>query len=310
MQPITIEIKATTRPAIVKFEANKFLTQHESFEFNNIEEAVRSPLAQQLFHLPFVKKVYLAQNFVAIEKYNIVYWKDVQKEVAEQIQDFLNNGGLVVNPVENQKDQKIPVTVYTESTPNPKVMKFVSNKRLVINTVEFKNAEEAAHAPLAQALFQFPFIKEVFIDENYLSLQKLEAVEWEDIIFELREFIRTYLEQGKEILTQEAVMAGTGVNSKEESVSVDTNAIPQLTLEGVPKQIVSILDEYIKPAVASDGGNILFDSYNTDDQVVRVILQGACSGCPSSTVTLKNGIETMLKDMLPGKVSSVEAVNG
>lgn len=308
MQPITIEIKATTRPAIVKFEANKFLTQHESFEFNNIEEAARSPLAQQLFHLPFVKKVYLAQNFVAIEKYNIVYWKDVQKEVADQIQDFLNNGGIVVNAVENQKDQKIPVTVYTESTPNPRVMKFVSNKRLVLNTVEFKNAEEAAQAPLAQALFQFPFVKEVFIDENYLSLQKLEAVEWDDIIFELREFIRTYLEQGKEVLTQEAVMAGTQVNSPQESE--DTKAVTQVTLEGVPKEIVNILDEYIKPAVASDGGNILFDSYNADDQVVRVILQGACSGCPSSTVTLKNGIETMLKDMLPGKISSVEAVNG
>lgn len=310
MQPITIEIKATTRPAIVKFEANKFLTQHESFEFNNIEEAARSPLAQQLFHLPFVKKVYLAQNFVAIEKYNIVYWKDVQKEVADQIQDFLNSGGIVVNAVENQKDQKIPVTVYTESTPNPRVMKFVSNKRLVLNTVEFKNAEEAAQAPLAQALFQFPFVKEVFIDENYLSLQKLEAVEWDDIIFELREFIRTYLEQGKEVLTKEAVMAGTQVSSQQESEDTDTKAVAQVTLEGVPKEIVNILDEYIKPAVASDGGNILFDSYNADDQVVRVILQGACSGCPSSTVTLKNGIETMLKDMLPGKISSVEAVNG
>lgn len=308
MQAITIEIKATTRPAIVKFEANKFLTQHESFEFNNIEEAARSPLAQQLFHLPFVKKVYLAQNFVAIEKYNIVYWKDVQQEVAEQIQDFLSNGGIVVNPVSAQKEQKIPITVYTESTPNPRVMKFVTNRRLVLHTVEFKNAEEATQAPLAQVLFKFPFVKEVFIDENYLSLQKLEAVEWDDIIFELREFIRTYLEQGKEVLTEEAVMAGSQVAADQESI--DTKTFTEVALEGVPKEIVGILDEYIKPAVASDGGNILFDSYNADDQVVKVILQGACSGCPSSTVTLKNGIETMLKDMLPGKISRVEAVNG
>ena len=308
MQDITIEIKPTTRPAIVKFEANKFLTQHESFEFNNIDEATRSPLAQQLFHLPFVKKVYLAQNFVAIEKYNIVYWKDVQNEVAEQIQDYLNQGGVVITPLQNQK---MPVTVYTESTPNPRVMKFVANKKLVLNTVEFKNAEEAIHAPLAQALFQFPFVKEVFIDDNYLSLQKHEAADWNDIVLELREFITTYLEEGKEILGEEAVLAGAqAATNSQQPTSVNASVEREIPLEGVPKEIVGILDEYIKPAVASDGGNIVFDSYNTDDQVVKVILQGACSGCPSSTVTLRNGIETMLKEMLPGKVSRVEAVNG
>ena len=310
MQPITIEIKPTTRPAIVKFEANKFLTQHESFEFKNIDEATRSPLAQQLFHLPFVKTVYLAQNFVAIEKYNIVYWKDVQEEVAAQIQEYLNNGGVVVNPPKDQENQKIPVTVYTESTPNPRVMKFVSNRRLVLNTVEFKNAQEASQAPVAQALFQFPFVKEVFIDENYLSIQKIEAVEWDEIIFELREFIRSYLEQGKEILTEEAVRDGKAVATTQKTAQTSQPVNHDVSLDGIPKQIVGILDEYVKPAVASDGGNILFDSYDVDNQVVKVILQGACSGCPSSTITLKNGIETMLKEMLPGKVSSVEALNG
>ena len=303
MTTFTIAIQPTTKSNIVKFEANKFLTEHNSFEFNNIEEAGRSPLAQQLFHLPFVKKVYIAQNFVAIEKYNIVEWTEVQQEVAEQIQEYLNKGGVVITPTEAEKNRKIPVTVYAESTPNPSVMKFASNKKLVLQSVEFTNIDEAKNAPLAKALFHFPFVKQVFIDENYISLSKYDIAEWEDITLELREFIRSYLEEGKEVLTDEHISAHP--QSKTE------NAVQHpIELNGTPKEIVAILDEYIKPAVASDGGNIVFESYNEDDRVVKVVLQGACSGCPSSTMTLKNGIESMLKEMLPGRVSRVEAING
>lgn len=302
MQTYTIDIQPTTRPTIVKFEANKFLTQHESFEFTNIEEAGRSPLAQQLFHLPFVKTVFIAQNFIAIEKYNIVSWNDVQEEVAEQLREFLNAGGKVITPSGDQTDKKIPVTVYAESTPNPGVMKFVSNKKLVLQTIEFKNIDEAKHAPIAQELFHFPFVKEVFLDENYLSISKYDIAEWDDITGELREFIRNHLEQGKAILNEEAL-------AKKPEGTKETVG-QKIPIDDVSKEIIAILDEYIKPAVASDGGNILFESYDPDDQVVKVILQGACSGCPSSTLTLKNGIETMLKEMIQGKISRVEAING
>ena len=302
MQNYTIDIKPTTKPTIVKFEANKFLTKHESFEFHNIDEAEKSPLAQQLFHLPFVKTVYIAQNFVAIEKYNIIHWKDVQNEIAEQISDFLNNGGVVVKSSE-EENKKIPVTVYAESTPNPTVMKFVSNKKLVLQTVEFKNIDDAKNAPLAKELFHFPFVKEVFLDENYLSIMKYDIAEWEEITLELREFIRQYLEQGKEVLSEDHVTSTTPETEEKP-------AIEEVQLDGTSKEIIAILDEYIKPAVASDGGNILFESYDPDDKVVKVILQGACSGCPSSTFTLKNGIENMLKEMLQGRVEKVEAVNG
>lgn len=302
MKTITINIQPTTKPTIVKFEANLFLTKHENFEFQNIEEAARSPLAQQLFHLPFVKKVYIAQNFVAIEKYNIVHWKDVQHEIAEQIETFLNNGGTAVTP-SKEEIVKVPVTVYAESTPNPTVMKFVSNKKLVLQIAEFKNIDEAKNAPLAKALFHFPFVKEIFMDENYLSIMKYDIAEWEEITLELREFIREYLEQGKEVLSEDYVEASTPQND---------NAKPavEINLDDTSKEIVAILEEYIKPAVASDGGNILFESYDKDQKLVKVILQGACSGCPSSTITLKNGIETMLKDMLQGRVERVEAING
>lgn len=303
MSNFTISIQPTTKPTIVKFEANKFLTQHESFEFHNIEEAARSPLAQQLFHLPFVKTVYIAQNFVALEKYNIVHWKDVQQEIADQILAYLNKGGAVITPTETE-NQKIPVTVYAESTPNPTVMKFVSNKKLVLQTVEYKNIDEAKNAPLAKELFHFPFVKEVFLDENYLSITKYDIAEWEEITSELREFIRNYLEQGKEVLTEEQV-TGNSHNTSQE-----TGSIEEVKLDDTSKEIVAILDEYIKPAVASDGGNIQFESYDENEKLVKVILQGACSGCPSSTFTLKNGIENMLKEMLQGRVEKVEAING
>ena len=302
MKNITINIQPTTKPTIVKFEANVFLTKHESFEFQNIEEAGRSPLAQQLFHLPFVKKVYIAQNFVAIEKYNIVHWKDVQQEISEQIESFLNSGGTVVTPPKEEV-KKIPVTVYAESTPNPTVMKFVSNKKLVLQSVEFKNIDEAKNAPLVKALFHFPFVKEVFIDENYLSIMKFDIAEWEEITQELREFIREYLEQGKDVLVEDGEQPSSTKNKEEAPVQ-------KIELDDTSREIVAILDEYIKPAVASDGGNILFESYDQDQKLVKVILQGACSGCPSSTITLKNGIETMLKDMLAGRVERVEAING
>ncbi|WZL90105.1 NifU family protein [Salinimicrobium sp. 3283s] len=302
MKNITIDIQPTTRPTIVKFEANVFLTKHESFEFNNIEEAGRSPLAQQLFHLPFVKKVYIAQNFVAIEKYNIVHWKDVQQEISEQIETYLNNGGTAVTPPQ-EEIKKVPVTIYAESTPNPTVMKFVSNKKLVLQSVEFKNIDEAKNAPLAKALFHFPFVKEVFIDENYLSIMKYDIAEWEEITQELREYMREYLEQGKEVLIEDSEQP-SAVKSEGKA------PIRKVELDDTSKEIVAILDEYIKPAVASDGGNILFDSYDEQQKLVKVILQGACSGCPSSTMTLKNGIETMLKDMLQGRVDRVEAING
>ncbi|TDN95630.1 Fe-S cluster biogenesis protein NfuA [Salegentibacter sp. 24] len=307
MSNFSINIQATNKPGIIKFETNKFLTRHENYEFSNIDEAAISPLAQQLFYLPFVKTVYIAQNFIAIEKYDIVDWNDVQEEVAAQIEEFLNKDGIVIKD-NTDKPKNVPVTVYAESTPNPGVMKFVSNKKLVLKTAEFKNIDEAKDAPLAQQLFHFPFVKAVFIDSNYVSIHKYDVAQWEEITIELREFITNYLQEGKEVLKAEASLP-----QQTESDSHPAN--PEVSqeimdLDDTSKQVIAILDEYIKPAVASDGGNILFDSYNPDSKTVKVILQGACSGCPSSTMTLKSGIETMLRDMLRGKVDYVEAVNG
>ncbi len=304
MKEFNINIVPTTTPSIIKFEANKFLTRNENHEFKNIDEAAKSPLAQQLFYLPFVKTVYIAQNFVAIEKYDIVDWPEVQDEVSEQIESYLNKGGIVIKEVQTQSG-KVPVTVYAESTPNPAVLKFVANKKLVLQASEFKNIDEAKNAPLVQKLFHFPFVKEVFIDENYVSIQKYDIASWEEITMELREFIRNYLQEGNEVLNDQAVTAQSEAAAKQTNMNANAGSMDETSQE-----IVAILDEYIKPAVASDGGNIVFESYNPENKTVKVILQGACSGCPSSTMTLKNGIETMLRDMLKNRVEYVEAING
>ncbi|WP_460220003.1 NifU family protein [Psychroserpens sp. MEBiC05023] len=301
MSTYSIAIKETSNPTILKFEIDQFITQHQSFEFNNIDEAKSSPLAQQLFYLPFVKKVYISSNFIAIERFNIVEWIDVQDEVAEQIKSYLNNGGIVVTSTGNA-NKKVPVTVYAESTPNPSVLKFVANKKLVTASHEFTSIDDTKYAPLAAELFHFPFVKSVFIDENFVSITKFDIAEWNDITIELREFIRAYVENGKEIINANAP------KQVEKNQSYLDEQFEQK--DDISKEIINILEEYVKPAVASDGGNIEFQSYNAEEKKVSVILQGACSGCPSSTFTLKNGIENMLKEMLKGKVETVEAING
>lgn len=300
MNTFKVSVQETSNTAILKFELNQFITKHQSFEFNNIDEAKVSPLAQQLFYLPFVKKVYISGNFVAVERYNIVEWTDVQDEMAEQIEAYLNDGGVVIEA--SAETKKVPVTVYAESTPNPSVLKFVANKKIVTASFEFTSIDEAKLSPLATELFHFPFVKSIFIDENYVSITKYDIAEWQDITIELREFIRTYIENGKEV-----VLPNASETLKKSTAQLDSH---YETLDDTSKEIINILEEYVKPAVASDGGNIQFISYNPESKAVSVLLQGACSGCPSSTYTLKSGIENMLKEMLKDKVETVEAING
>lgn len=300
MSTFAITIEPTSNPAIKKFQANKFLVDHNSYEFHNIDEAKNSPIAQQLFYLPFVKTVYISQNFIAVEKYNIVEWIDVQDELAGQLENFLNDNGVVI--IDDASSKKIPVTVYAESTPNPAVLKFVTNKKIVTEILEFKNIDEAKNAPLALQLFHFPFVKEVFMDSNYVSIQKYEVAEWDSVFQEVREFIKNWIEDGKEIISENFKKTPQAVEAQKEQ---DFES-----MDDTSKEIANIIEEYVKPAVASDGGNILFKNYDPETKNVQVVLQGACSGCPSSTFTLKNGIETMLKEMLKGRINSVEAING
>lgn len=295
-----INIKETQNPTILKFEFPDFITQNESFEYKNIDEAKNSPLAQQLFYLPFVKTVYISGNFIAIERYNIVEWDDVKEAVAEQIEEFAKSGAKII--IEDVlKPKKSALTVYGETTPNPATLKFVVSKLLTKSALEFKNIDETAASPLAKELFSFPYVKEIFIDENYISVTKYAVATWEEITLEIRTFIKQYIENGGIVVDENLIV---------ESPKLEKQQIKNFdNLDTTSQQIINILEEYVKPAVAADGGNILFDSYDEKEKRVKVILQGSCNGCPSSTFTLKNGIENMLKDMLNDNAIIVEALN-
>jgi len=285
-----VKVERTQNKFINKFEINKFITNHLSFEYNNIDDAKNSQLAQELFYLPFVKKVYITPSFISIERFNIVEWEDVEEEVKNLIENYLNSEKEVIS--EFKKEKNNPISIYTESTPNPSVLKFVSNKLIVDGSFEFNNIDEAQEMEFAKKLFEFSYVKSIYISKNFVSITKYDLKNWDEVTLELRNFIKNYLEINE-------------INFKRKEVETE-----EIDLDETSKKIISILDEYIKPAVSSDGGNILFDSYDKDKKLVKVILQGACSGCPSSTVTLKNGIENMLKEMLSDKVNSVEAING
>tara|TARA_X000000950_G_C13859032_1_gene637883 strand:- start:967 stop:1836 length:870 start_codon:yes stop_codon:yes gene_type:complete len=285
-----VNIEGTQNKFINKFEVSNLITNHISNEYNNIDEAKDSKLAQELFYLPFVKKVYITPSFISIERFNIVEWGDVEDEVKNLIENYLNSGQEVISNIKEKKNN--PISIYTESTPNPAVLKFVSNKLIVENNLEFNNIDEAQNMEFAKKLFEFSYVKNVFLSKNFVSITKYEIKNWDEIVHELRSFIKNYLENNK--------IHETLVKKEKADVKLDDTS----------KKIISILDEYIKPAVSSDGGNILFDSYDSEKKLVKVILQGACSGCPSSTITLKNGIENMLKEMLQGQVETVEAING
>ena len=295
MKVYQIKASAEKGELKAKFVLNQNIGTKEIIHFKNIDDAKGAPLIQQLFYLPFVKSVSLHEDYLEVERFDILEWEDVIEEVRVQLENYLNDGGVILEEVNNDK---IPVSIYAESTPNPSVMKFVANKKLVSESVEFKNIDEAKHSPFAQKLFHFAYVKDVFMNENYVSITKFDIKSWDEVMMEIREFMRTFIENGNTIIEHYP----SKDNNKKSSSPGNKNPLDD--------QIISILDEYIKPAVASDGGNIQFDSYDPTKKSVQVILQGACSGCPSSTLTLKNGIENMLKEMMPGKIENVIAING
>ncbi len=181
------------------------------------------------------------------------------------------------------------ISIYTEMTPNPETMKFVANKLLYPGkSIDFQDETQAGPSPLAKELFSFPFIKSVFIASNFVTLTKTpETEDWYEVIPSIKQFLKDYLENG-----------GTIVNEEEAAkIQQDTGNIVLSDDTDAVKRIKELLDNYVKPAVEMDGGAIQFKSF--EDGVVKLMLQGSCSGCPSSMITLKAGIEGMMKRMIP-----------
>lgn len=182
------------------------------------------------------------------------------------------------------------VSIYTEMTPNPETMKFVANKLLYPGkSIDFADETSARPSPLAQELFTFPFIKAVFIASNFITLTKTaDTDDWQDVIPTIKQFLKDYLEEGKVVVNDEEVAAMKSTSGSN-VVSADD--------DDVVKRIKELLENYVKPAVEMDGGAIQFKSY--ENGTVNLAMQGSCSGCPSSTITLKAGIEGMMKRMIP-----------
>ena len=178
------------------------------------------------------------------------------------------------------------VRIYTEMTPNPETMKFVANKLLYPGkSIDFPEEAAATPSPLAKELFAFPFIRSVFIASNFVTLTKTPDTLWEDVIPTVREFLKQYLEEGKVVINEDLIVKKADANT----VSADDS--------DVVKRIKELLENYVKPAVEMDGGAISYKGY--EDGVVKLMMQGSCSGCPSSMITLKAGIEGMMKRMIP-----------
>src|SRR5450432_1286429 len=179
------------------------------------------------------------------------------------------------------------ISIYTEMTPNPETMKFVANILLYPGkSIDLPDVETARPSPLATELFGFPFIKSVFIASNFVTLTKTAETDWNDVIPSIRQFLKEYLEEGKSVLNEEEIVV-----TKNEGNTIGADD------DDVVKRIKELLENYVKPAVEMDGGAIQFKSY--DEGVVNLMLQGSCSGCPSSMITLKAGIEGMMKRMIP-----------
>ena len=189
--------------------------------------------------------------------------------------------------------QAVPknINIYLESNPNPNSLKFVVNEMLVPEGIsfDFPNAESTTDAPLAKELFEYPFVDRVFYMSNFITVTKKGDVEWLEIQNTIKEHIKRFLESGKFIIEVRKPEASSLVE--------ETDTV---------KKIKTILEEYIRPAVEQDGGAITFHSFK--EGIVKVKLQGSCSGCPSSMVTLKAGIENLFQRMMPGEVNSVEAL--
>ncbi len=284
-----MQIQSTENPNVQKFILDKPYFK-EMKEYSDTSEALDFPLAGTLLQFPFVKTVLTSGDFIAIMKTDEVKWEMVNDSLVELIEEEMKSF--------EDKPKLRPIEVYVETTPNPNAIKLATNAFLFDGMAEAESEEDTKDFPIAKWLLEFPYIARVFVSDNYISLTKTEDSDWQMHMLEIRDLVAHYLRQGKPIVND------SYVPKNKEAVKIETALFTD-----IEKQIQSILTEYIKPAVAGDGGNIDLVSFDEDSKTAKMLLQGACSGCPSSTATLKNGIERILKEMLPGKVENVEAVN-
>ncbi|HBR11417.1 MAG TPA: hypothetical protein DD740_04245 [Chryseobacterium sp.] len=289
-----IIIEPTQNPKVMKFIADYNLIPG-SLELDRDSDISEIPLAQELFNYPFVERIFITANFVAVAKQDSVEWEHVAESLKNIIEDE-----LLANPRIYLQKRKEMYQIYSEMTPNPAVMKFISSKMLMDGFIEVKSREEADKVPLAKELFEaFDYVKEVYVSDNFVAVTRDDQFQWHEVMNPVRSFIAEFLQAGKTI-------------SNEEPHQHENPVLKIINREYTndEQKISDILNEYVAPAVENDGGKISLIEYDQENKTAKMLLQGACSGCPSSTATLKNGIQNILKQFVPELVENVEAVNG
>lgn len=289
-----ILIEATENPKVLKFVADYNLLPG-SLELDRASDISEIPLAQQLFNYPFVERIFITANFIAVAKQDTVEWEHIADSLKNVIEDE-----LIANPKIYLQKKVENYQIYSEMTPNPMVMKFVSSTPLMDGFVEIKSPAEASGVPLAEAVFkEFSFAREIFISDNFVAVTKDVSVEWHEVMVTVRAFISDYLQNG-----------GVISNLTPQKHASPAESIINRNYNENEQKISDILNEYVAPAVEGDGGKISLIEYNAETKTATMLLQGACSGCPSSTATLKGGVENILKQFVPELVENVEAING
>ena len=287
-----LSIQTTDNPRVIKFVADKVFLEG-SLELDKNSDISHIPLAKELFNFPFITRLFITANFIAIAKDDSVEWDSIAMQLRDIILENINKNPQLIL----KKDYK-PI-FFAENTPNPDVMKFISEKHIINGFLELKSSQEAQEIPLAKGLFEFDFVKEIFINNNYVAITKNENANWDNILDKIQNHLQDFF------LNKQKSEKINGIFEKYQAQSFNNRGFTE-----IEEKINAILQEYVAPAVENDGGKISLIEFDEETKTAKMLLQGACSGCPSSTITLKNGIENLLKNFLPDIVENVEAING
>ena len=287
-----LSIQTTDNPRVIKFVADKVFLEG-SLELDKNSDVSHIPLAKELFNFPFITRLFITANFIAIAKDDSVEWDSIAMQLRDIILENINKNPQLIL----KKDYK-PI-FFAENTPNPEVMKFISEKPIINGFLELKSSQEAQEIPLAKGLFEFDFVKEIFINDNYIAITKHKNANWDNILDRIQNYLQDFF------LNKQKSEKINGIFEKYQAQSFNNRGFTE-----IEEKINAILQEYVAPAVENDGGKISLIEFDEETKTAKMLLQGACSGCPSSTITLKNGIENLLKNFLPDIVENVEAING
>lgn len=281
---LEITFEKTENPRVGKFVVNKTLLSG-ALEISRDSDFSEIPLAVELFNYDFIEKIFITANFIAIAKDSSYEWDEIGESLKLIIEDYLIDYPDII---EKKKESKLFVF---QETPNPDVVKFICSNQILNGSLEIKKNEMTSH-PISKALSEnFNFIEEIFVNNNQISIIKNNNTEWESKIEKINDFLINYIQEGGKLF------------SENKSETKEKREFSETELA-----IISVLDEYVKPAIEADGGMISLVEFDEETKTAKMLLQGACSGCPSSQITLKSGIQNVLNHMLPGTVDHVESI--